>query len=720
VVSNNQQAQDQEVLNKPARVSGRAWEIPDISSQLSSHLLSAYLEDKDRLNPKLAFALFISRKDFSLKGLGSPGRIDTSFRLLRTAALGGRLQAQSLIFLCYEYHNMVPDKEIEVHRRAWTFDCIASGCLAFSKAARLMDPDRFDAAVALFQASGGYNWFYKSAGARLLARLLDLRHEVIRPGVSRDEPLTDVGDSLVHALCSFNRSAALSVLKTIATSANINIVNERGESPLYFACMGGAFETVIFLLSLGADPTLRPHGDSPSCLHWLIAFHPDRIEEVADKLIDNGASTGTISKRLDKMFHYPFALPAGSPLHWAVEFSCVEAIRALLKHSADPWLPNGVKQFIFSREIPEFQPDESFDAMVFDYDAWVLGGSAGPSAVEVAVQNWDHDILRLLLEHAPRKTTENLDDEICVFHHLIAGDFRWISDTSRFFNPLVRGGRDTRRLKLQRTIDELMSFGFDINSLSTTWISKIKIYRITNTSLMLAVHNRDIEVVTALLEAGADVNLAGSDGRTAIMYPGPEYTTPDMDEYDVRRAFQVQMIKMLLAHGAQIDVRDDKGRSPILSLAEDQLFGAVEVLLAEGANVSDNFVLHGTIQEAQDWKVFCLLAGVNGHNEGHTQTADRELGAMLRKHVVPLLVPSPSRDPLSAHETLLYCLAGGGFLESAAVLLDAGIYVNTVWAPPLKPHANFPRPPRTALDNALHTLSIKDRYAPRMWSTPGK
>ena len=230
---------------------------------------------------------------------------------------------------------------------------------------------------------------------------------------------------------------------------------------------------------------------------------------MADKLIEKGASTSVLTTHVDKMLHYPFMLPAGSPLHWAVEMASVEAVRALLRHGADPWLPDGVRQLIFATDAPESQPESPDDIV---HNEFILGPSAGSNAVELAVQNWDHGILRLLLHNGLQRRTEERigDDGIGIFHHLIAGKFRWISTTNRFYNPMVRGGLDTRRRKIKCTIDALLSAGLDINSPAVAWRDGV-----TSTTLMLAIHAGNLEVAETLLEAGADVNVADSNGRTA-------------------------------------------------------------------------------------------------------------------------------------------------------------------------------------------------------------
>ncbi|KAM5341469.1 hypothetical protein ACJ41O_014500 [Fusarium nematophilum] len=685
------------------------WEIPDIDLELSSHLLFAFAEDNEVLPPETAFGLFLKWEHYKADELGEPGMTDIWLRVLRTAALGGVPQAQSLIFLCYEYHSVEPDDALEAYRSDWSYDSIAMGALAFSEAFRLKDPSAFDDALAEFQESGGYNQDYSNMDPGALRNYLDLDKQAVLPGVSAEEPLNKLSDNLIHILCSFRHPAAFTVLKTFGTAGKVNALNQYDQSPLYRACSCGAFETAVLLLDLGADPTLRPYGQGPTCLHWLIAFHPDEISEVADQIVNRGAHLNAIISYFDKMLHYPFGITAGAPLHWAVEFSSKEAVQALLRHGADPWLPDGVRQFIFATNTPDNWPESIEDIL---HEEFILGPSCGPSPVELAVQNWDHSILRLLLDHSPQRLREDSMDGIGTFHHLIAGEFRWISDTTRFYNPMVRGGAETRRVKIQDTIRTLESYGHDINSLAAAWRDGT-----TSTCLMLAIHAGNLEVAEALLEAGADVNTQGSDGRTAIMYLGSKYSDGYTGEHDIQKRFQVRTTKLLLSYGARLDVRDKRGRSPILALAGERLVNAVEVLLEHGADASDRFASSSSTWEQEEFPMFAMLAREAGYSEEENELQDRELASMLRRYLVPLLERDKTSGSRPTGRTLLHRTAYLSLIESARVLLDAGADINAVYQGVFDEGTTMRRAPMTPLDEVLNwrplTIQGAHRHLPK-------
>jgi ankyrin repeat protein len=87
-----------------------------------------------------------------------------------------------------------------------------------------------------------------------------------------------------------------------------------------------------------------------------------------------------------------------------------------------------------------------------------------------------------------------------------------------------------------------------------------------------------VEVVQALLDAGADPNARTAGGMTALIkaaeWPGWSHE---------REAEAVESIGLLLTHGAEIDARDDKGRTALKVATERRRARLVEALRQAGA-----------------------------------------------------------------------------------------------------------------------------------------
>ncbi|KAJ3568319.1 hypothetical protein NPX13_g6459 [Xylaria arbuscula] len=671
------------------------WELPDLEVELLHPLIYAFLESEESLSPETAFAVFLKWVE------GGPGPTDEPTasapwaRLLRAAAIGGVQQARALIFRYYEFHGYEINEDIETKTLEWGLESYRYR--------------RFD---ILSGESGGFNQHYSDMSPEVLEAYLDLPPGLPPCSKTLYEPLNRWGDCLPHILASFNHPEAISILKTIMQPICVNVRNNLGETPLYRACLCGSSETVLFLLDIGANPSLRPRRKAPSCLHWLFAFHPDDVQIVATKLIEKGASTDVLTSRGAKMFHYPFLLPAGSPLRWAVHFRCLEAVRILLSFGADPFLRGGDRQFIFLSSDPDIRPDSPDD---IPHEEFILGPSAGASAVEIAVQNWDADTLELLLERHSSAPNDTLADGIGILHHLTAGDFCWISDysPSRFYTPYVRGPPDAQNTMLKRTLQVLLDHGFEIDALAPAWRSGR-----TSTALMLAVYAGKPDLVELLLSTGADVNASDSDGRTALMYMGVRYGVEASGSPEAAEEFQTHTATLLLRHGANIHVRDAQGYSPLLTLSSRYLRAAVKILLDSGAAVGDktNCPEYHT-EDVADFPVFGHLTWAlsNKLDEGIENTTcvhDQEMAALLRTYVVPLISEHHGVPREYDRKLLLHELAICGLVESATVLLQAGVAVNPV-------EKKKGKTPRTPLDALLNFMDIKAREAGRGVSKAG-
>lgn len=122
---------------------------------------------------------------------------------------------------------------------------------------------------------------------------------------------------------------------------DINIVNEDGCTPLLLACRSGRLKTISALLHFGADVKSagRSGGDTP--LHWLVKHAG--CQQLIDQLIKRGADIHkqTNGVRLYQYFSSSLsssrmsARLVGAPLHWAVAFGNLDAVKALLSHRAD-------------------------------------------------------------------------------------------------------------------------------------------------------------------------------------------------------------------------------------------------------------------------------------------------------------------------------------------------------------------------------------------------
>lgn len=84
-----------------------------------------------------------------------------------------------------------------------------------------------------------------------------------------------------------------------------------------------------------------------------------------------------------------------------------------------------------------------------------------------------------------------------------------------------------------------------------------------------ACHNGHVGVAETLLKAGASVNIRDDKGQTPLMYTSS--------------SGYVGVVETLLKAGVSIDTRDDKGQTPLICASSSGHVGVVESLLEAGA-----------------------------------------------------------------------------------------------------------------------------------------
>ena len=117
------------------------------------------------------------------------------------------------------------------------------------------------------------------------------------------------------------------------------------------------------------------------------------------------------------------------------------------------------------------------------------------------------------------------------------------------------------------------------------------------TPLMGAVLMRNLPFVKALIEKGADVNIANHEGKTALVFAAIFYDRYDLydrddEDEDIESILtkvgdtHVELIHLLFNAGAQLNSKDMQGRTALSHAAELGSHQAVELLIKLGADVN--------------------------------------------------------------------------------------------------------------------------------------
>lgn len=190
--------------------------------------------------------------------------------------------------------------------------------------------------------------------------------------------------------------------------------------------------------------------------------------------------------------------------------------------------------------------------------------------------------------------------------------------------------------------------------------------------LVDAAARQDAKTVRALLDAGADVNVARADGATALLWAA------HWDDHDVAR--------LLLSAGADPDAADDHGVTPLIRACENASARMVATLLAGGAD-ADAAQANGltplmvAARTGSREVVDMLLAlGVDVDARAKETGATALMWALAVPHhdIASALIEADADVSVSTAKgmTPLLTAAANGDIEGALMLRKAGADVN--------------------------------------------
>jgi ankyrin repeat protein len=339
----------------------------------------------------------------------------------------------------------------------------------------------------------------------------------------------DLGVTPLWAACE-NGSAAM-VRRLLESGANPNVALLAGETPVMVAARSGYPDIVELLLGKGANP--NAHGArGQTALMWAVAQkHPDVVKvllaHAADVQARSNVWTEVMAVPPHSILDYNRAIPHGgeTALMFAARVGDVASAKLLVAAGAnvndrDAW---GVSATVLAvhagyRELAEYFLEKGADPNQ---------AAAGFTALHEAIMRRDEEMVSALLGHgadpnAPLRTWTPTRRSSRDFHFdpaLVGATPFWLA--ARFSQPNVM------RLLVKHGADPL----FVLNS---DYIAEFRLQHRTEvtTAVMAATGmgggtawvqlpraEREapvLEAVKLAAELGVDLNIANSDGRTAL------------------------------------------------------------------------------------------------------------------------------------------------------------------------------------------------------------
>lgn len=166
--------------------------------------------------------------------------------------------------------------------------------------------------------------------------------------VRMDEGLLekDIGSSntLLHMAAIFGLSGHISFLASLP-QVDIDAQNDRGETPVYLACVYGRIEAVQVLLELDANASINTH-EQNNGLHWLSSFPKEVVQQLADDLFEKGADLVLPDREALRYMQWAAMCPVetefiqtgkirGNPLLTAISNIDIDSVLAILCVSKD-------------------------------------------------------------------------------------------------------------------------------------------------------------------------------------------------------------------------------------------------------------------------------------------------------------------------------------------------------------------------------------------------
>jgi len=453
--------------------------------------------------------------------------------------------------------------------------------------------------------------------------------ELLKKGASTE--FADVnGETALHVRIKNVKtasSAPSSIVRIlIEHGASVNAATVRGETPLYLACEKGLSGVVRQLIESNADVNAS-HCEYRNPL--LVACERN-VREIVSMLLNNGANVNVICGNK-------------SPLTVAAAKADTGLIEELLNRGADINLMENDRNTALHEAVVSMRYGEhSSDDLISK--------------------------ITTLLNHGANVDALNGVGETAL--------------------QLACSSRPTSETKLKYTVIELLlKSGADSNSiLSSTSHSDSR-----GTSILsYAARHNDVTLMTLLLKFDASLELKDTAGKTALYYALEPDTNIFKIRYSQNNSYSTAALELLLKSGAQVNITDENGMSPLSMACKKGALVFVKTLLSWGANPNLTTKANCPLLTACK-RGYHEIAKLLLEREADVQATDEEDNKCVLLHafealsasnpnlsIVNLLLDygADTNIMTSSGETLFYLACSKGLTSIVQRMLKCGAKVN--------------------------------------------
>ena len=356
----------------------------------------------------------------------------------------------------------------------------------------------------------------------------------------------------------------------IEAGADLNVANDYGVTPLSLACTNGSPAMIGKLLKAGADPNATQQTGETAI---MTAARTGNLEAVRALLTYRADLNRRETRR------------GQTALMWAVEQGHPQIARLLIEYGAD----------VNARSSRDFAP-LLFAAQRGDLESVqaLLGAGAqldgatpewGSALVAAAARGHEDVALFLLEKGADPKVADS--NQITALHYAMLQGLAHMGGIPTHLNNSAHVHRPTMRALVR----ELLARGADPNARIGDLAFLPGLPAITPklslsgvTPLMLAAAAADLSLTRVLLEAGADPLLASEKNSTALMVAaGLSFKQDRMTRLEYKDALEIA--KLLIERGADVNVVGENGWTALHGAAYNGADEIARLLLENGAEL---------------------------------------------------------------------------------------------------------------------------------------
>jgi len=331
--------------------------------------------------------------------------------------------------------------------------------------------------------------------------------------------------------------------KLLAAGADANTPLMSGETPLMEAARRGNLATVRALLSNNANPNARELNGGQTALMWALS---QRQSAVVEELLKSGADVHAGSKT------------GFTPLMFAAQQGDVDSARMLLHAGAKP---NDAqpKTALTPLMIASAMGHTKAVDLLLDKGANPnLADASGYTSLHRVVRDSDYGI-DLGSKDAVLTVVKSL------LKHGANPNVRLSQDKEKAAEEIRNGNVQTYEKRTAVTVNEIILQGA--------------------TPLFLAAEVNNLDVIKALVDAGADPLIGSERGTTPLMMAAGAGTDVQRERALEERATAIETAKFLVERGADVNAVGQYGWTALHAATYQGMNDVIEYLVSKGAQI---------------------------------------------------------------------------------------------------------------------------------------